>query len=395
MEDDAIHLSRHFLRLQAHHVVMLPGPLPGPPDSDGNSLSYKLFAVGGWVEDVQEEHLAIMALAVTKGPSGISSVVPRRLASWRHPGSVTALQVTSFGSGEVCIFSGGSTGTLCRLQLSMPTSPGATPADIQLRAGGFEGADLQPVAHLHRGEMSGVAVQDDTRQVATCGLDGRLFVLPALGDLSAALPLVDKGATASYWAVAWTSPQTIATAGTSGGLEIWDTRSAARPLVARSPLAWGATGFAALDAQQGPCRRITCLAVHPGRPHVAATGSCDGTVAVWDLRFTAPPAQCSLNDRTVGNVRKVQFDVSDAAVGGACLLFCTQGGVLAVATTEHSQRHASPTVANGGGGTDSRWEAEVLWRESCATMLCFDAEQEQGRDLVATSDQEMLVYIAR
>ncbi len=42
---------------------------------------------------VQEEHLAVMALEVTSGPGGVSRVEPQRLASWRHPGPVTALQV--------------------------------------------------------------------------------------------------------------------------------------------------------------------------------------------------------------------------------------------------------------------------------------------------------------
>lgn len=48
-----------------------------------------------------------------------------------------------------------------------------------------------------------------------------------------------------------------------------------------------------------------------------------------------------------------------------------------------------------GEDTGSRWEADVLWREPCAIMLSVDAEQEQGRDLMATTDQEMLVYVAR
>lgn len=47
------HLSRHFLRLQASHVVWLPGPPPGPPDADGVTICHKLFAVGAYVEDVQ------------------------------------------------------------------------------------------------------------------------------------------------------------------------------------------------------------------------------------------------------------------------------------------------------------------------------------------------------
>ena len=40
---------------------------------------------------------------------------------------------------------------------------------------------------------------------------------------------------------------------------------------------------------QGTERQIHCLTVHPSRPHLAATGSSGGTVAVWDLRFGNEP----------------------------------------------------------------------------------------------------------
>jgi len=49
----------------------------------------------------------------------------------------------------------------------------------QLRAGGFEGADLLPWAQLHAGPVTGLSVQHDTGELATCGLDGRVFLLPA------------------------------------------------------------------------------------------------------------------------------------------------------------------------------------------------------------------------
>mmetsp|Transcript_5155 Transcript_5155/g.14817 ORF Transcript_5155/g.14817 Transcript_5155/m.14817 type:complete len:405 (-) Transcript_5155:532-1746(-) len=395
--EDAVHLSRHFLRLQAHHVAVLPGPLPGPADANGMTTSYKLFAVGAWVEDVQEEHLAVMALVVTSGPEGVARVEPQRLASWRHPGPVTALQVADLGRGEVCIFSGGGGGALCRLQLAMPLAPGATPSDIQLRGGGFEGADLLVAAQLHRGPLSGISVQSDSRLVATCGLDGRIFVLPVLGDLSAHMeePLVDSGPSTSYWAIAWSSPQTFVTAGTTGGLEVWDRRGG-KP-VARSPMSWGATGFAELDLAQGTARRISSVAVHPGRPHLAATGSSDGCVAVWDLRFRNPPARAALDDPSAGDVRKVQFDASEAAAGGGagggCLLFCTEGGFLAMASPAFDDGSSAQQERGGAGG--AAWRAEVLWREPAAAMLAFDAEQDQGRDLMASTDQECLVYISR
>ena len=40
---------------------------------------------------------------------------------------------------------------------------------------------------------------------------------------------------------------------------------------------------------QGLEAHINCLAVHPSRPHLAATGAQSGAVAVWDLRFAARP----------------------------------------------------------------------------------------------------------
>jgi WD40 repeat protein len=56
---------------------------------------------------------------------------------------------------------------------------------------------------------------------------------------------------------------------------------------------------------QGTERQIHCLAVHPSRPHVAATGSSCGTVAVWDLRFQTRPAQHALPDASAGDVWQV------------------------------------------------------------------------------------------
>lgn len=50
---------------------------------------------------------------------------------------------------------------------------------VQLRGGGFEGADLLPWAQLHAGPVTALAVQRDTGELATAGLDGRIFLLPA------------------------------------------------------------------------------------------------------------------------------------------------------------------------------------------------------------------------
>lgn len=50
---------------------------------------------------------------------------------------------------------------------------------LQLRGGGFEGADLVPWVRLHAGPVAALAVQRDTGELATAGLDGRIFLLPA------------------------------------------------------------------------------------------------------------------------------------------------------------------------------------------------------------------------
>jgi len=58
---------------------------------------------------------------------------------------------------------------------------------------------------------------------------------------------------------------------------------------------------------QGTGRRITCLDVHPSRPHLCATGSSAATAAVWDLRFQAAPVSRSAGPTCHGDAT----DVSD------------------------------------------------------------------------------------
>ena len=49
-----------------------------------------------------------------------------------------------------------------------------------------------------------------------------------------------------------------------------------------------------LRGTQDAERQINCVAVHPSRPHLAASGASAGSVAVWDLRFAARPAHATL-----------------------------------------------------------------------------------------------------
>lgn len=47
--------------------------------------------------------------------------------------------------------------------------------------------------------------------------------------------------------------------------------------------------------------------MHPSRPHLCASGSSGGSLAVWDLRFQAPPALHALQEDTAGDVWQVSL----------------------------------------------------------------------------------------
>ena len=63
-------------------------------------------------------------------------------------------------------------------------------------------------------------------------------------------------------------------------------------------------------------QQMNCVAVHPSRPHLAATGASAGTVAVWDLRFAARPAHATLpgDAGEVWEVRVWPFEPQKAAM---------------------------------------------------------------------------------
>lgn len=208
--------------------------------------------------------------------------------------------------------------------------------------------------------------------------------------LCAHLPLTNTNA-----CPALAKPQRTKQTGLVGGLQLWDARrpGAAGPAAA-APKEWGRTGAPAADAAAAPgARQLHCLAVHPSRPNLAATGGSGGTVAVWDLRMAAAPAAAA-GLGGGGDVWEVRFDPLDAygAVGGSIgggiggggaalppLLFCLASGELCRAAA----------AGKGGGGL----VADVLLAEACS-VNSFDADGATG-DLMAVTDFEGLVFAAR
>lgn len=56
---------------------------------------------------------------------------------------------------------------------------------------------------------------------------------------------------------------------------------------------------------QGTARQIHSIATHPSQPDKCASGGSNGTIAVWDLRFTSAPLAASTGAQNAGDVWQV------------------------------------------------------------------------------------------
>lgn len=169
--------------------------------------------------------------------------------------------------------------------------------------------------------------------------------------------------------------------------------------------------------------QINCLATHPSRPHLCVSGAQAGSVAVWDLRFTARPTCHAAPEAGAGEVWEVRLLVCPAAAG--CLqvmssyegkeicseecvlvmqvhfdpyeplegsaaapdpsvLFCTSGGIL-----------GSLQTGAGGGKQAGQAAAAVLYKEAGCGIESFDVERTLGQDIFCATEQECLVYLSR
>ena len=58
---------------------------------------------------------------------------------------------------------------------------------------------------------------------------------------------------------------------------------------------------------QGTARQIHSIATHPSQPDKCASGGSNGTIAVWDLRFTRAPLAASTGKQSAGDVWQVSY----------------------------------------------------------------------------------------
>jgi len=344
----------------------------------------RILAVSEWSPEEKEDSLTFYNMEISQegayaSPSGFDLLRRFPLDS-----PSTALQVADLGGGSGLLVSGNSQGQISRIHFKLPPQTVTSAEDVK-----WEGLDetsssnepLPPWLDAHAGPVSALDINVHTKEIVSTGQDGAVFLANPTATTSADQFRAARP-TASYTAVKWASQMTFVTAGTTGGLEVWDVREGGRRAASRSDLAWGHTGHSTLDARQGTGRRITCLDVHPSRPHLCATGSSAATAAVWDLRFQAAPVSRSAGPTCHGDATDIHFDsrATDSAATPAVLL-TTDDGVL-----------LGTSADLGAAQTPSRMSELIKTPDG---LVSFAVDLSSGEDVFCLTDAECILYLHR
>uniref|UniRef100_A0A383WJE8 Uncharacterized protein n=1 Tax=Tetradesmus obliquus TaxID=3088 RepID=A0A383WJE8_TETOB len=353
--------------------------------------------LASWSEDAKQ-HMLVVA-DIRKQADNPDIGFTSRLAV-PHPGTTTDLQVARIDDSIIAA-SSSTDGGIYLLMMQLPPIPGASSADLQFVPPSADDDDsdddaaaaaaddtsrfLHRLPELHEAPAASLDINTTRQALLSVSGDGSICIVPldALAQLGGECSFRAASSWSGYSQGRWVDSQTFATTGVLGGLQVWDTRRGAKP-VSSSPLAWGHTGCAALDTQQGPARQLLCLDVHPSRPNLAATGASGGCVALWDLRFQAAPLALTGSPAAAGDVWELKFDpceplMSSSVAAVPPLLYCTSDGAL-----------CSAAAAAAAGGLVS----QLLMQESCS-INSFDVDQSLGQDIVAVTDYECLMLLHR
>lgn len=399
-----VHISRHFLDRQAQHVRFVPfaeaGPVEGDDVASGTMLAHKLFVTGGWRQELRQHTVSIADLEVTHIPSRevVLNANKQVLTDFGHKGKVTALQVKQWSDGNVMVVLGSSQGSVSRMRFRVPLAPGSALDQIQMvdmetdTSSGY----LNTWQQCHTDTVAAVDINTDKQQVLTAGIDGQLHLVPLDWERGSRTSTSqtcysDQGVYVSYHAAQWSSIDTFVTASTTGGLQVWDTR---KKSCRQSDLKWGLTG-APQDTGKGAARQIHSIATHQSQPDKCASGSSNGAVAVWDLRFNAAPLVATTGKQNAGDVWQVQFDADYESGSGSTppVLFCTDDGNLCRAGWSPQSDIALKQMQTNDQLRDSKSSGHVsVLLTEASSVNGFDVD---GTDIVAVVEQECMCYIKR
>jgi len=363
------------------------------------------------------------------------------IGSWEHDGAITDLQVADLGY-EVLVAIASSKGSLVLGRLLVPRAPGTQLDEVQILDLPTEEdkPQLIPALHLHKGAVSSVDVQADSKALLTVGADGAICVshaeAQAYSNSSSCCFRRSASGCMSYTSGRWADTNTFVTASASGGLHLWDMRAGPKP-IGSSPSHWGPTG--AQPAQPRPaflapgfepeapskrsCGPPQChnLAVHPSRPNLCASGSSGGHVALWDLRFASAPAGVMASP-SGADIWEVQFDplqrstAPTSTTSTPSVLCCSDDGHVSHCTFSASgaSHPAQQPDSDSSFTTDNAApfpsfsalrppQPSTSSKQSAARPLfkrpygvnSMDVESGLGVDMVAVTEGQEVVYFRR
>eukprot|EP00899_Mesostigma_viride_P012250 jgi/Mesvir1/21025/Mv08076-RA.1 len=368
--------------------------LQGTPLGDDNYVE-KMVALGSHDTDCQTDRLSVLSLRLPGqgAPAGPPSL--EWVASWRHTGRVTELQVVppSGGNRNSLLVTSSSSGDIACMSVQVPQH--RMPTDTRLNVdegclapfqhpGDTSGEDtgervVRPhLEGLHRGPGGATAmhVRPGTLQGASGGGDGCVYTY----DLAASQPratLMDTGApgTRSIRGVRWLSDNLLVGACQGGEMLWWDVRQRRRVRHESGNWLKQVPGRGFINCIASPMEHYVILGCSGGYIAVADTRS--HSVCQWSLFPVGGSPEAA---EAAGDVWEVQVDPRSLGIGSAGqlnVIACTEGGTL-----------------EGLSLTKKGHRAE-LHAEMYAAIDTFDAETTQGKDIVCGTQNECLVYLKR
>ncbi|KAK9832220.1 hypothetical protein WJX74_003440 [Apatococcus lobatus] len=395
---DTSALSRQFIKVQGLQLKCIPFAGPSRSELRDSLSEHKLLAIGTWNQDLQRHCLSVLDLQVWTHPEtgAVQQDAWQELACWACEGRPTDVQVTMQNGNEVTILVATSSGHLSRVVLLIPQHSGATPSDVQVlneeEFQGNTGDTMGCSPQLHSGGISAADISSGQTQAVTVGADGAVNLVE-LKDWTCHC-FRPASSSRSYYDAAWASRHTFVTAGTTGGLESWDTRQGGTP-VHRTPAAWHPDGRPSLPG--GLDRQIHCLDIMPERQQECAAGSSGGAVSLWDLRFCRQPILCTAN-ADHGDVVEVKIaSRGQDAIPSSSIIYCTNAGILAQVgwpgqAVAEWQKSGFTTIPQQETRKHSS-TADVLWQELCGGLGSFDTHAGLHQEIYCITSQEGLLHL--
>jgi WD40 repeat protein len=190
-------------------------------------------------------------------------------------------------------------------------------------------------------------------------IDGRIAIsdLTIAGDPVNSTTVHDSDKLSSFSSCQWLTASRVASTSLEGALQIWDVRQ-----LHQKP----AIQTLVLPKRIAQCQPLTCLATHPGQPHIVISGDAGGRIVSWDLRSEWEPT------------------------------------CIAYAEANITGLHYSPmssqlwmTTLTGTIGLVEETTIHTIFKEPVASIMDFCIpESGMLSDLYALNDQESLIFLA-